>query len=305
MATIYRATDTGLGRDVALKLLRPEYLRDPDFSARFRQEAQAAASLTHPNIVTTYDYGEDPSGPYIVMELVDGEDLASILRRSGALNPRQAARIGAGVGRALAAAHARGLVHRDIKPGNVLIGKDGQVKVVDFGIARAISEAQVTLPGTTLGSVHYFSPEQARGEPATAASDIYSLGIVLYEMLVGSRPWEGDSAASVALARLSGPIPDPMVVRPSVPPDLASIVRRALALDPKDRWASASVMADALEGTLAPGGGPAARQPGPLGPRPSEQAQRQPVPDLVGPRPGLHRRRPRTPVSARSGPRRL
>ncbi|MFL5711099.1 MAG: protein kinase domain-containing protein, partial [Chloroflexota bacterium] len=195
MATIYRATDTGLGRDVALKILRPEYLRDPDFSARFRQEAQAAASLSHPNVVTVYDYGEDPSGPYIVMELVDGEDLATIMRRSGTLPPRQVARIGAGVARALAAAHARGLVHRDIKPGNVLIGKDGQVKVVDFGIARAISEAQVTLPGTTLGSVHYFSPEQARGEPATAASDIYSLGIVLYEMLVGSRPWEGDSAA--------------------------------------------------------------------------------------------------------------
>ena len=258
MATIYRATDTGLGRDVALKLLRPEYLRDPDFSARFRQEAQSAASLSHPNVVTVYDYGEDPSGPYIVMELIDGEDLATILRRSGTLPPRQVARIGAGVARALAAAHARGLVHRDVKPGNVLIGKDGQVKVVDFGIARAISEAQVTLPGTTLGSVHYFSPEQARGEPATAASDIYSLGIVLYEMLVGSRPWEGDSAASVALARLSGPIPDPMLVRPSVPPDLSAIVRRALALEPRDRWPSASVMADALEGTLAPGGGAAA-----------------------------------------------
>ena len=122
MATIYRATDTGLGRDVALKLLRPEYLRDPDFSSRFRQEAQSAASLSHPNIVTVYDYGEDPSGPYIVMELIDGEDLATILRRSGTLPPRQVARIGAGVARALAAAHARGLVHRDIKPGNVLIG---------------------------------------------------------------------------------------------------------------------------------------------------------------------------------------
>src|SRR3954471_19083949 len=249
MATIYRATDTGLGRDVALKILRPEYLRDPDFSARFRQEAQAAASLSHPNVVTVYDYGEDPSGPYIVMELVDGEDLATILRRSGTLPPRQVARIGSGVARALAAAHARGLVHRDVKPGNVLIGKDGQVKVVDFGIARAISEAQVTLPGTTLGSVHYFSPEQARGEPATAASDIYSLGIVLYEMLVGRRPYEGDSAAAVALARLNGPVPDPAAARPSVPPAVAAITRRSLALDPLDRFPSAGEMADALEAT--------------------------------------------------------
>ena len=217
MATIYRATDTGLGRDVALKLLRPEYLRDPDFSSRFRQEAQAAASLSHPNIVHVYDYGEDPSGPYIVMELIDGEDLATILRRSGALPPRQVARIGVGVARALAAAHARGLVHRDIKPGNVLIGSDGAVKVADFGIARAVAEAQVTLPGTTLGSVHYFSPEQARGEPATTASDIYSLGIVLYEMLTGSRPFEGDSAASVALAQADRPDPRPGC-RPTVRP---------------------------------------------------------------------------------------
>ena len=254
MATIYRALDDQLGRDVAVKLLRPEYLRDPDFSSRFRQEAQAAASLTHPNVVTVFDYGEDPSGPYIVMELVDGEDLATIIRRSGALPPRQAARIAAAVARALAAAHARGLVHRDVKPGNVLIGRDGQVKVVDFGIARALSEAQMTLPGTTLGSVHYFSPEQARGEPATASSDIYSLGIVLYELLTGSRPWEGDSAAAVGLARLSGPAPDPMAVRPSVPPDLAAITRKALAPEPRDRFASASAMADALDAALATGG---------------------------------------------------
>ena len=258
MATIYRATDTQLGRDVALKLLRPEYLRDPDFASRFRQEAPAAASLSHPNVVTVYDFGEDPSGPYIVMELVDGEDLSTILRRSGALGPRQVARIGSGVARALAAAHARGLVHRDVKPGNILIGTDGQVKVADFGIARAIAEAQVTLPGMTLGSVHYFSPEQARGEQATTSSDTYSLGIVLYEMLTGVRPWEGDSAASVALARLSGPIPDPATVRPSVPPDLASITRKALALDPNDRWPSAAAMADALDATLQPGGGAAA-----------------------------------------------
>src|SRR6478672_8403671 len=250
MATIYRATDTGLGRDVALKLLRPEYLRDPDFSARFRQEAQAAASLTHPNIVTTYDYGEDPSGPYIVMELVDGEDLATILRRSGPLPPRQAARIAAAVARALAASHARGLVHRDIKPGNVLIGRDGQVKVVDFGIARAIAEAQTTLPGTTLGSVHYFSPEQARGEPATAASDIYSLGIVLFETLTGQRPFSGDGAAAIALARLTTTPPRPSALRQGVPPELDAIVTKAMALDPAARYASAAAMASALEGYL-------------------------------------------------------
>ena len=165
MATIYRAADTQLGRDVAVKLLRPEYLRDPDFSSRFRQEAQNAASLNHPNVVSVYDYGEDPNGPYIVMELVDGEDLATILRRNGPLPASQAARISAAVARALAAAHARGIVHRDVKPGNVLIGRDGRVKVVDFGIARAVAEAQMTLPGTTLGSVHYFSPEQAPARP--------------------------------------------------------------------------------------------------------------------------------------------
>src|SRR4051794_31690204 len=251
MATIYRATDTGLGRDVALKLLRPEYLRDPDFASRFRQEAQAAASLSHPNVVTVYDYGADPSGPFIVMELVDGEDLATILRRSGALPPRQAARIGSAVARALAAAHVNGLTHRDVKPGNILIGRDGRVKVADFGIARAVAEAEMTLPGMTLGSVHYFSPEQARGESATAASDIFSLGIVLFEMLTGVRPWEGDSAAGVALARLAGPTPDPATLRPSIPPELSSITRRALARDPIDRYASAGMMADALDGWLA------------------------------------------------------
>jgi len=140
------------------------------------------------------------------MELVDGEDLATILRRSGALPPRQAARIAAGIARALGAAHERGIVHRDVKPGNVLIGRDGRVKVVDFGIARAVAEAQVTLPGTTLGSVHYFSPEQARGDPAIAASDIYSLGIVLYEMLtVGGRQRRvgGSRAAQRTIARPS------------------------------------------------------------------------------------------------------
>jgi serine/threonine-protein kinase len=258
MATIFRATDLQLGRDVAVKLLRTEYLRDPDFSSRFRSEARAAASLSHPNIVGVHDYGEDPSGPYIVMELVDGEDLATVLRANGPLPPRQAARVAAAVARALAAAHAKGIVHRDVKPGNVLIGRDGQVKVADFGIARAVAESALTLPGTALGSVHYFSPEQARGEPTTAASDIFSLGIVLFEALTGQRPWEGDSAAGVAIARLSGPTPDPRLARPSVPQELADIDRRALALQPGERWSSAASFADALDGWLTTGQGPGA-----------------------------------------------
>jgi serine/threonine-protein kinase len=251
MATIFRAHDNQLGRDVAVKLLRPEYGRDPDFGSRFRQEAQNAASLNHPNIVSVFDYGQDAAGPFIVMELVEGEDLATIIRRSGALPPRQAARIVAEAARALQAAHTSGIVHRDVKPGNILISRDGRVKVTDFGIARAVAEAQMTLPGTTLGSVHYFSPEQARGEQATAASDVFSLGIVLYELLTGRRPWEGDTAAAVAMARLAGPVPDPTTVRAGIPPDLAAIDRRALAMEPVDRWSSAATLATALEAFLS------------------------------------------------------
>lgn len=251
MATIYRARDNQLERDVAVKVLRPEYGRDPDFFARFRQEAQSAASLNDRGVVAVYDYGTDPAGPYIVMELVDGEDLATIIRRSGALPPRQAARLAAQIARSIAAAHQRGFIHRDIKPGNVLVTRDGQVKVTDFGIARAVSEAQITLAGTTLGSVHYFSPEQARGEQANAESDIYSLGIVLFELLTGRRPWEGDSAAAVAMARLSGPVPSPSSIRAGIPAALEAIDQKALARDPAMRFGSASAMADALESFLA------------------------------------------------------
>src|SRR6478736_4722294 len=157
MATIYRATDGQLGRDVAVKILRPEYGRDPDFVARFRMEAQSIASLNSPNIVAVHDFGMDESGPFIVMDYVDGEDLSTLLRRNGPLTPSQAARIAAEVARALAAAHARGIIHRDIKPSNILLAQGGRVLVTDFGIARAIAEAQMTLPGTTLGSVQYMS----------------------------------------------------------------------------------------------------------------------------------------------------
>lgn len=251
MATIYQARDNQLERDVAVKVLRPEYGRDPEFLARFRQEAQSAASLNHPNVVAVYDYGTDEAGPYIVMELVDGEDLATIIRRSGALPSRQAAALTAAIARAIAAAHAEGIVHRDVKPGNVLVTRDGRIKVTDFGIARAVAEAQVTLPGTTLGSVHYFSPEQARGEPTTAASDIYSLGIVLFELLTGRRPWEGDSAASIAMARLTGPTPSPSSIQSGIPPALDAIDREALARDPAERFETAAAMAAALDAFLA------------------------------------------------------
>jgi serine/threonine-protein kinase len=289
MATIFRGHDNQLGRDVAVKLLRPEYGRDPDFSSRFRQEAQNAASLNHPNIVSVYDYGQDTAGPFIVMEVVEGEDLASIIRRSGALPPRQAARIAAETARALEVAHANGIVHRDVKPGNILISRDGRVKVTDFGIARAVAEAQMTLPGTTLGSVHYFSPEQARGETATAASDIFALGIVLYELLTGQRPWEGDSAASVAMARLAGPVPDPAAKRAGIPAELVAIDRRAMAMEPVDRWGTAANMAAALEAFLAgvpvPGlgaiGGAAAAGATVVGRAPSVAATARPNPGAV------------------------
>ncbi len=253
MATIYRATDAQLGREVAVKVLHPEYGRDPDFVARFKQEAQAAASLSHPNIVGVYDFGTDADGPYIVMELVDGEDVATLLARNGPLPPRQAARLTAEAAHALGAAHARGIVHRDVKPGNILVSSDGRVKVTDFGIARAWADARLTLPGVTLGSVHYFSPEQALGEQATPASDIYSLGIVLYELLTGRRPWEGDNAAAVAMARISAPPPLVSDVRPNVPPVLEAIDRRALSPDPTARFPSAEAMAGALEAFLDEG----------------------------------------------------
>jgi serine/threonine-protein kinase len=251
MATIYRARDAQLERDVAVKLLRPEFGKDPDFLARFRDEARAAASLNHPNITAVFDFGEDASGPYIVMELVDGQDLGAILRDNGPLAPRQASRVSVEVAKALHAAHVRGIVHRDVKPSNILVGRDGRVKVADFGIARALTESQLTLPGVTMGSVHYFSPEQARGEPATVASDIYALGIVLFESLTGQRPFSGDGAAAVALARLTTTPPRPSALRPGVPAPLDTVVQRAMALEPAARYATAAAMASALEGYLA------------------------------------------------------
>ncbi len=235
MATIFGATDDKLGREVAVKVLRPEFGADAQFVVRFEHEAQAAASLSHPNIVQVYDYGTDQAGPYIVMEQVSGGDLASALGKKGNLPPTAVANMGQQVADALAAAHAAGLVHRDIKPSNILLSPDGRVQVADFGIAQAAAGSPVTATGITLGSVLYFSPEQARGDTATSASDIYSLGLVMYEMLTGSRAFSGDSPAAVAVARLSGSVPSPMAVRAEVPPALDAIVRWCLAVDPAAR----------------------------------------------------------------------
>ena len=245
MATLWRAMDEQLDREVAVKLLRPQYGNDPGFAARFKQEARSAGSLSHPNIVSVYDYGTDAEtqGQFIVMQLVDGEDLAAILHKHGRLETDDAVRIAIGVASALEAAHRRGIVHRDVKPGNILIDHD--VKVTDFGIARAVSEASMTVTGTTLGSVHYFSPEQARGDEVTGQSDVYALGIVLYEMLTGRRPFEGDSAAGVALKRLSED-PVPPTEHGPVPPGLSAIVMRALERDPAERYPDAGAFAEAL-----------------------------------------------------------
>ncbi len=313
MATIYRARDAQLERDVAVKLLRPEFGKDPDFLFRFRDEARAAASLNHPNITAVFDFGEDVSGPYIVMELVDGQDLGAILRDNGPLAPRQAVRVAAEVAKALHAAHVRGIVHRDVKPSNVLVGRDGRVKVADFGIARALAESQLTLPGTTMGSVHYFSPEQARGEAATVASDIYALGIVLFESLTGQRPFSGDGAAAVALARLTTTPPRPSALRSGVPGPVDAIVLRSMALDPAARYATAAAMASALEGYLAdPAGAVAGVATGAAGAgaaaataagRTVASAQARPNPNVPYP-PDAYARSapPSAPVSMRGAP---
>ena len=256
MATIYRAHDALLEREVAVKVLRPQFAADPGFAARFRKEALRAAALSHPNIVRIYDYGvEQPSSrrrrpapptQYIVMELVEGRDLAAVLRAEGRLAPERAVAIAADVASALDAAHQRGIVHRDVKPGNILLTEDGTVKVADFGIARALAEASTTLTGMTLGSVPYFSPEQSRGDEVTPTSDVYTLGIVLYEMLTGQRPFEGDTALGVALKRLSEDPPPPSVLDPALPRDLVTIVMHALDRDPDRRFPSALAFRNAL-----------------------------------------------------------
>ncbi|MBA2265928.1 MAG: serine/threonine protein kinase [Chloroflexi bacterium] len=245
MAAVYRAHDEQLDRAVAVKVMRADLGEDPLFVQRFEAEARRAASVSHPNVVSVYDVGTD-GAPYMVMELIEGGDLASLLKRDGRMAPERAARLCADAAAALQAAHDAGLVHRDVKPGNILLRADGRAMVADFGIARATGEDSMTKTGAMLGSVEYFSPEQARGERAGPASDIYALGVVLYELLTGQRAFHGDSAYAVATARLREPVPDPRRVVPELPAELARMVTRAMAREPAQRFASADALRSAL-----------------------------------------------------------
>jgi serine/threonine-protein kinase len=250
MASVFRGWDLRLARPVAVKLLRPEILADPDLALRFRREAHAATVLRHENVVACLDTGTDGDRPYLVMDLIDGEDLAARLRRDRRLPTEIATRIARDVARGLAIAHARGIVHRDVKPGNILLATSGRAMVTDFGIARVAAEAEATLPGTTLGSVNYFSPEQARGATTTPASDVYGLGLVLFEMLTGTRAFAGETPAAIAVARIDAPAPSPRSIDPAIPAAVDAVVARALAPDPTDRYPNGAAFADALDGLL-------------------------------------------------------
>src|SRR5579872_3238702 len=239
MAEVYRAHDQLLDRPVALKVLFPELSVDRSFVERFRREAQAAANLSHPNIVPVFDWGEDAGTYFIVMEFVDGRPLSSILRTAGPLHPDRAAEITADVAGALSYAHRHGVVHRDVKPGNVLITEEGTIKVTDFGIARALNtEESLTQTGAVMGTATYFSPEQAEGMGVDARSDIYSLGVVLFEMVTGRPPFMGDTPVAVASKHVRDHAPAPREINPAVPPDLEAIILKCMAKSPDHRYST-------------------------------------------------------------------
>jgi len=243
MSDVYLARDLLLDRPVAVKVLFPEYAKDPTFVERFRREAQAAANLNHPNIVAIYDWGQQSGTYFIVMEYVEGRSLSEIIRTDGPLHPRRSAEITADVAAALGFAHRNGVVHRDVKPGNIIISPTGQVKVADFGIAQAITggtqQSNLTQAGAVMGTATYFSPEQAQGKTVDPRSDLYSLGCVLFEMLTSRPPFSGDSPVAIAMQHVQQAAPLPSASGVDVPPALEAIDVQLLAKDPAQRFASA------------------------------------------------------------------
>jgi eukaryotic-like serine/threonine-protein kinase len=251
MSTVYRAFDETLERWVAIKLLHREMSGEPDQLERFRREARAVASLSSPHVVAVIDAGEDDGHPYIVFECIDGETLKERIRRLGRLPIDEAIAYAVEIGRALGAAHGSRLVHRDVKPQNVLVGSDGRAKVTDFGIARSLEAHGLTATGRVLGTTDYVSPEQALGHSVTEQSDIYSLGIVLYEMLTGDVPFKADTQVGVAMKHMREPLPNVQVRRPEVSSTLAAVVEHATAKETKNRYATVDEMVHDLEQALA------------------------------------------------------
>src|SRR5918995_1547921 len=292
MAEVFLARDRVLGRDVALKVLRRQFAGDGEFAERFRREARSAASLSHPNIVQVYDRGEtDEGASYIAMEYVPGGTLKERISDRGPLEASEAAALGAQVAEALGAAHDRGVVHRDIKPQNVLLTTRGDAKVADFGIARAGSSVTISKTGSVMGTAGYMSPEQALGEPATSGSDLYSLGVVLYEALTGELPFTADNPIAVSMKHVTEPLRSPREIDPTIPEGMNALIVKLMAKDPADRYASASDLADDLR-RVSSGLAPVAA--GKLGqPRPQRTAVAQnPTGKMPVARPRRRRRLP-------------
>jgi serine/threonine protein kinase len=258
MATIYRAVDLRMGRPVAVKILREVYSSDPKFVTRFQREARAASALQHPNIIQVFDYGQSGASYYLVMEFIEGTDLRRYIKKQGMLSNERATEIAHDVALGLGAAHKLGIVHRDVKPQNVMLTNSGLVKLTDFGIASMYKDAEaerLTTTGMTLGTVQYYAPEQAQGEVVTPAADIYALGIMMYEMLTGRTPFDGDTPVAVAMRHIQD-IPDPpSLLNPRIPPALERVILKCLEKDPRARYRDGDAIAYALENIARASGG--------------------------------------------------